>query len=244
MTIAASSQSGTSEFEFGALREANNYRAALVQEFTPYLKGRVREVGAGIGQMSGSLRKVPGVEHLVAVEPNQSFCDRFRVIHRGYDIIEGTVQDVPLDMEWNSIVSINVLEHIQEDLRELKAYRRLLRQTVGHLCLFVPARPEIYAPIDEDFGHFRRYVKEDLIEKLEKARFEVVHIRYYNFVGYFAWWLNFCVLRRRHFDPASVSFFDRVIFPKVHWWETKVAKPSFGQSLLAIAKVKWDSLPD
>lgn len=243
MTVAASAlQNETSEFEFAALREANNYRAALVEEFAPFLSGRVLEVGAGVGQMTGALRKVKTIEHLVAVEPNQAFCDRFRTVFRGQDIIEGTVRDVPMD-PWNAIVSINVLEHIRDDLKELKAYRRLLRQTVGHLCLFVPARPEIYAPIDEDFGHCRRYVKEDLAQKLEKARFKVVHLRYFNSAGYFAWWFNFCVLRRRHFDPASVSFFDRVIFPKVRWLESKMT-PSFGQSLLAIARVKWDDLPD
>ena len=59
-------------------------------------------------------------------------------------------------------------------------------------------------PIDGDFGHCRRYVKEDLAQKLEAARFEIVQLRYFNFVGYFAWWLNFCLLRRRHFDAASV----------------------------------------
>jgi SAM-dependent methyltransferase len=245
MTVAVSSfQPSTSEFEFSALREANNYRAAIVQEFAPYLRGRVLEVGAGVGQMTAGLRKVHGVEHLVAVEPNPVFCDRFRTIFRGHDIIEGTVQDVPTDMEWNTIVSINVLEHIRDDVKELKAYKRLLRPTVGYLCLFVPARPEIYAPIDQDFGHCRRYVKEDLAEKLKTAGFHVLQLRYFNFVGYFAWWLNFCVLRRREFDPAKVSFFDRVIFPKVHWFETKIARPSFGQSLLAVAKVKWNSLPD
>jgi len=245
MTVAASSlQTSTSDFEFGALKEAHNYRAALVQEFGPYLNGRVLEVGAGIGQMTGVLRKVNTIEHLVAVEPNASFCDRFRTVFRGHDLIEGTVQDVRLDIPWNTIVSINVLEHIQDDLKELKAYRRVLRQTVGYLCLFVPARPEIYAPIDGDFGHCRRYVKEDLAQKLEAARFEIVQLRYFNFVGYFAWWLNFCLLRRRHFDAASVRFFDQSIFPKVYWFETKIARPSFGQSLLAIAKVKWDSMPD
>ena len=142
MSIAATvTQTPTSEFEFGALREANNYRAALIEAFRPYLKGRVMEIGAGIGQMTSALRKVDEIEHLVAVEPNSSFCDRFRTIFRGQDLIEGTVHNVP-------------------------------------------------------------------------------------------------------FDPARVGYFDRVIFPKVHWFETKVATPSFGQSLLAIAKVKWDNLPD
>lgn len=245
MSLAASSlATSASDFEFEALRHANNYRQALVEEFSPYLKGRVVEVGSGIGQMTALLRKVPTVERLVAVEPNASFCERFRTVFKGQDIVEGTVDDVPSDTEWNALVSINVLEHILEDVRELKRYRKLLYKTQGHLCLFVPARPEIYAPIDRDFGHFRRYVLDEVAEKLEKAKFEVVKLRYFNFAGYFAWWANFCLLRRRHFDPSAVSFFDRAIFPKVHWFETRVAKPAFGQSLLAVAKVKWGELPE
>ena len=245
MTIPAGYlEQSKSEFEFAALREANNYRAALVEEFSPWLAGRVLEIGAGIGQITQLLRKVRNIEHLVAVEPNAGFCDRFRTLFRGQDIIEGTVKDVPLDQPWKCIVSINVLEHITEDLKELKAYRRLLRSTVGHLCLFVPARPEIYAPIDADFGHVRRYVKEDLAQKLEQAGFEVVKLRYFNCAGYFGWWWNFCLLRRRYFDPKAVRFFDQSIFPKVHWFETKVGSFSFGQSLLAVARVKWDGLPD
>lgn len=245
MVVSASYvEQSNADFEFGALREANNYRAALVEEFSPYLTGRVLEIGAGIGQMTQLLRKVRTIEQLVAVEPNSGFCDRIRTVFRGQDLIEGTVTDVPLDQPWNCVVSINVLEHITDDMRELKAYRRVLRSTRGHLCLFVPARPEIYAPIDADFGHIRRYVKEDLTQKLEKAEFEVLKLRYFNFVGYFGWWWNFCLLRRRHFDPRAVSFFDRAIFPKVHWFETKVAQPNFGQSLLAIARAKSESLLD
>jgi len=106
------------------------------------------------------------------------------------------------------------------------------------LCLFVPARPEIYAPIDGDFGHFRRYAKPELREKLISAGFEILNLRYYNFVGYFAWWLGFCLLKKRGLGPTSVRFFDRFIFPAVYGLETKICAPPFGQSLLAMARAQ------
>ena len=62
-------------------------------------------------------------------------------------------------LSWNAILSINVLEHIESDADELATYFRLLKPARGALCLFVPARPDIYAPIDKDFGHFRRYTR-------------------------------------------------------------------------------------
>ena len=111
-----------------------------------------------------------------------------------------------------------------------------MRATDGALCLFVPARPEIYAPIDKDFGHFRRYTRPELRGKLQRAGFRIERLRYYNLVGYFAWWFNFCVLKKRGFDAGAVRFFDRAIFPWSHWLEVNVSPPPLGQSLLAVAR--------
>jgi hypothetical protein len=97
---------------------------------------------------------------------------------------------------------------------------------------------EIYADIDKDFGHFRRYAKSELKQKLERAGFRILRLRYYNIAGYFAWWLNFCVLKSRHFNVGSVRFFDRVIFPVVHGFESRICPPFIGQSLLVAAKAE------
>jgi hypothetical protein len=104
--------------------------------------------------------------------------------------------------------------------------------------LFVPARPEIYAPIDKDFGHFRRYTRGELRKQMQQAGFELVRLEYFNAVGYLAWWLNFCVLRKRHFEVGKVMAYDRFIFPLVHWWESRIMRPILGQSLLVVGRAK------
>ncbi|MEQ1573415.1 MAG: class I SAM-dependent methyltransferase [Vicinamibacterales bacterium] len=223
-------------FEFEALRYARNYRHALRAEFASSLRGRIVEVGAGIGQMTELLVQAPGTGGVLAVEPDPGYCEQFRRRLPDQPLIQGTVADLPRDSRGDCVVSINVLEHIADDERELSEYARLLRHDSGVLCLFVPARPEIYAPIEEGFGHFRRYRRHELREKLERAGFEVVRLHYFNVFGYFAWWFNFCFLRRRHFDVAAVRFFDSAIFPTVHALESRVVRPPFGQSLLAIAR--------
>ena len=226
------------DFEFEALRHAVNYRRALIREFSPHLKERVIEVGCGIGQMTESLRKLSSIKYLLSVEPDPHFCREFRKTFPGQPLIEGTVDSVTDEKPWNGIVSINVLEHILEDERELAIYSRLLRSANGRLCLFVPARQEIYAPLDKDVGHHRRYTKPGLKKKLEAAGFEVEHIRYFNWVGYFGWWLTFRVMGTRKMNPASVKFFDRVIFPVVYAAESHICAPPFGQSLIAIARAR------
>ncbi|HWA95242.1 MAG TPA: class I SAM-dependent methyltransferase [Terracidiphilus sp.] len=225
-------------FEFAALDESKNYRAAILEDFGPYLTGRVLEVGAGVGQFSTELMRLSSVEHLTSIEPSASFCLNIRKSLPQLDLIEGTVADLPETAAFHAIFSSNVLEHIETDQDELIAYRHLLQQANGYLCLFVPARPEIYAPIDADFGHFRRYTRRELRNKLEIAGFQIVKLRYFNVTGYFAWWLSFCLLKKRSFDPKAVRFYDRLIFPWVHAFETHVAAPPFGQSLMAVAAAR------
>ena len=226
------------DFEFEALQEAGNYRSAMIREFSPHLAGDVIEIGAGIGQMTELLRGKPEIRRALAVEPDASFCARHRAAYPGHELIEGTIAKVDPKSSWDAILSINVLEHIEKDEAELEVYAGLLRERRGALCLFVPARPEIYSPIDRDFGHFRRYTRPELRRKLEAAGFEILRLNYYNFPGYFAWWLNFCLLKKRKFEVAKIRFYDRVIFPAVSFLESKVTRPPIGQSLLAVARAR------
>jgi SAM-dependent methyltransferase len=228
----------TEDFEFAALSEAKNYRAALLREFSGHLRGQVLEVGAGIGQITEELLKNSAISKLVSIEPDAVFCAKLRAAFPAHTLIQGTIDDLPGEEVWNAILSVNVLEHIQEDERELSTYQQKLAREKGVLCLFVPARPEIYAPIDKDFGHFRRYTRPKLRQKLERAGFEILRLRYYNFIGYFAWWLSFCVLKKHGFDLRAVRLFDRVIFPPVHGIESKICPPPIGQSLMVMARAK------
>lgn len=229
----------TEDFEMGALSLANNYRAALLKEFSSWLRGNVLEVGAGIGQFTGAMKKLPHITRLVSIEPHPPFHQEMTAKFPGHTVIPGTIRDLPAaDNQWDTIINFNVLEHIKDDEPELRRYHERLRKNNGTLCLFVPARPEIYSRLDKDFGHFRRYTKPELRRKLEAAGFEIIHLRYYNFVGYFAWGLVFTLLKTRHFNPASVRFFDRYIFPPVHGFESRICPPFIGQSLLVAARAK------
>jgi len=226
------------DFEFASLMAAKNYRAAILNDFRGPLRGNVIEVGAGIGQITAHLLECGDIRNLTSIEPSGDFCSRIRSQFPDLDLVQGTISDLRTEKDWNAILSINVLEHIEADEAELAIYHGLLKPTNGTLCLFVPARSEIYAPIDRDFGHYRRYALPELKRKLDYAGFKIQELRYYNMVGYFAWWANFCVFKKRAFDIRSVRLFDRMIFPAVHWFERHVSAPPFGQSIIAIASAR------
>jgi len=234
MSLTPNSNALNDDFEFAALNAACYYPRAIFREFRPYLRGNVVEVGAGIGQMAKLFSNEIGVSNFTAVEPDARFASQFRKEFPEIKLVEGTVSALGHETAYDAVVSINVIEHIEDHLDELKRYKKLLAPTKGHVCILTPARPEIYALIDADFGHFRRYTKESISELLVTAGFTPKKIFYFNFPGYFAWWLNFKMMKSRSFNPLMVSLYDRLIFRFFHMIERNLVRPPMGQSVVAI----------
>lgn len=226
----------TEDFEFAALSEAKNYRQAIVSEFAPYLKGRILEVGVGIGQTSEAILSLPGVTELVGVEPDERFQQGFSQRLPHIRLLGGTTADLEKAESFDGAVMVNVLEHIEDDFEELVRVKDILSPNNGHLCLLIPARQEIYSKLDSHFGHFRRYSRRDLQNKLERAGFKIHRLSYFNFVGYFAWALRFRLMGSMTFDIDQVRLFDQRVFPRAHWVESRICRPPIGQSLIAIAQ--------
>ena len=109
MTRESDAQAGYSDFEFAALQEAKNYRAALMHYFNLYLRGNVLEVGAGIGQITAELRRTPAIKKLTSIEPDAALCHALHSRFPDHQLLHGTVHDLRSEVTWNAIVSINVL---------------------------------------------------------------------------------------------------------------------------------------
>lgn len=225
----------TEDFEFAALSEAVNYRRAIISEFAPYISGRALEVGAGIGQTTEALLELERIVEVVAVEPDHRFQNQFAKRLPHVRLVRGTTHDLALNEHFNATIMVNVLEHIDNDVDELLRQRVLLRENQGSLCILVPARPELFSKLDAHFGHFRRYTRIELQQKIERAGFTLRKIHYFNVVGYFAWALRFRIMGSMSFDIDQVRMFDRRIFPWMHRFESSVCRPPFGQSLIAVA---------
>jgi len=226
----------TEDFEFAALSEAVNYRKAIIREFEQHLKGDVLEIGAGIGQISEAILTLPSVKKLVGIEPEPAFQDGFRQRLPDVRLVAGTTRDLEPSESFDSAIMVNVLEHIEHDEEELRSIHRTLSERKGKLCILVPARQEIFSKLDTHFGHFRRYDKPTLRGRLERAGFEIESLHYFNMIGYFAWGLRYKILQGMDFDITQVRLFDRKIFPPTNFLETRLIRPPFGQSLIAVAR--------
>jgi 2-polyprenyl-3-methyl-5-hydroxy-6-metoxy-1,4-benzoquinol methylase len=222
-----------SDFEFKALALAHNYRREIACRFRPYLKGSVLEIGCGIGQFTSELARLPQIEKLCGLEPDARFREGFLAANPRIELIQGLASEGTAGQ--NALVSVNVLEHIEEDEKELTTYRSLLKPG-GHLCLFVPARRELFSSMDTALGHYRRYVKPELAGKLHAAGFRIKELCYFNPIGYLAWLVTFRLLKQRKFSPRSVAIFDRFLLP-ISLCLGRLIRNPIGQNLIAIAQV-------
>jgi SAM-dependent methyltransferase len=224
-------------YELTSMAHARNYYDWLSRVFAGVLRGTVVEQGAGTGLLSERLRRRYDVR-LVLVEPEPSLQQRLaRLADATTEVFAGTIEELAerrgAELA-DAVISTNVLEHVADDERCLHAIARLLKPG-GHLCLYVPARPELFGSLDRHFGHIRRYARADLVAKLRAAGLSVEWARYRNLVGALGWWFSGRILERQDLPEKQVRFYDSYVFPVAQYVESRLPPP-YGQNLLVLAR--------
>ena len=224
--------------DLDAMSVADRYGREIVRGFAPYLGRRVLEVGAGIGSISLLLlERRPARLHVVEPDAGcyaalaERVGDRGGVVaHNGY--LGGVLAGGGIGRV-DSVVSVNVLEHVEDDVAELALMHSALRPG-GHLCLWVPALPSLYSRLDRDLGHHRRYRRTELSARLADAGFETVALHYRDLVGMVAWFVS-CRLLGQRLTRGRVRLYDRLVMPvtaTVGRW----VRPPIGKNLVAVAR--------
>jgi SAM-dependent methyltransferase len=226
--------------ELDAMARARNYYRWILSAWRPHLGRVVVEFGAGIGTFSARLLEEPRVDRLFLVEPAPALHGRLATRFRDIDrvrVIPGILHDAAdalTSVEVDSIVSVNVLEHIHDDVGTLRAAHDILRPG-GRLFIFVPAFQFLYGSLDRAFGHVRRYTKRSLVALLESQGYEIVASRYMNLLGTVSWLMAGRVLRRHTLAPEAVALADRTLIPLSAGLE-RWFRPPFGQNVMVIAR--------
>lgn len=214
--------------DLDAMAAAGGYNAWLVERGRRWIRGRVLDAGAGIGTHTARLAELG--DEVVALEPEPELTPLIRRAAPGVEVVEGDAHDVggPFD----TIVCFNVLEHIEDDEGTMRRFRELLAPD-GTLLAVVPAHPALYGTLDRAFGHERRYRKDELRAKLERAGLRVAHVRHVNPLGAAGWLVHARLLRREHLPRRALSVYDRLV-PMLRVLDA-VPLP-IGLSLWAVAK--------
>lgn len=217
-----------------SMSQAIWYNQWTLQKFKQNLRGDILEVGCGIGNFTNTLASFGKVW---AFDINNEYVKQTKKLVLGKVLVGfGDVENGKYffnDQKFDTVVCLNVLEHIKSDSAALNNLFKLLKRE-GRLILLVPAHQFLYGEIDKSIGHFRRYTKSQLISKLKQIGFKIVSLRSLNFLGALGWFIAGKVLKLNTVGETNIKIFN-LIAPFILSLED-LFEPPIGTSILIVAE--------
>jgi SAM-dependent methyltransferase len=202
--------------ELALFARAHNWKRYIAAMLSPFVAGRVLEVGSGLGT-NIALFTNPNVTAWHGVEPDPELAEQARIAlarssHGGSGgIVTGTLDAIGEGEYFDSILYIDVLEHIEDDRRELaRAAAHLIPG--GQLTVLAPAHQFLYSAFDRAIGHYRRYNLETLTA-LRPPGCVVRRSMMLDAAGLLASLGNRFVYERSMPTEGQIAFWDRVLVP-------------------------------
>ena len=221
------------------LSEVDRYNEWIFEQFRPYVGKRVLDVGCAIGNITqylldrGFVYGIDVVEEFT-VEIKKRFADRLNFKAALFDIADPAVTFLASE-SIDTIICVNVLEHVEDDGQALDNMKRILVPG-GKLLLLVPALQWLYGTMDAADNHFRRYNKRMLRERLPAAGFTLEKVYYMNLVGIAGWFVNGKILKNELISTSHYSLYNKIV-PIISKVESLI-HPPIGLSLVSVATKK------
>lgn len=174
-------------FELEHFDSAKNFRKYQISLIKKFIKGKFVEVGAGKGGLVPFYKKLSN--DITIIEPEKKL---YKILKKKYSsrkikIKNQTITNV--NNKFDTIIYYDVLEHIKDDLNEVKNAKKKLKKD-GCLIFSVPAYQSFYSSFDKSVGHFRRYNKKNFFELEKKTGLKIEKLVYYDSVGFLFLVLN------------------------------------------------------
>jgi len=213
-----------------------NYWAKIVK---PYLGSSILDVGAGIGATAQLLSEHKCKRYL-ALEPDASFVDRMKranadgLFNTSFECLAGTIENLQINDYFDTILYIDVLEHIEKDKDELiQAAKHLLPG--GCIIILSPAHQFLYTPFDKAIGHVKRYNKKTLL-LAKPENFIVERICYLDSLGLIASLGNRLIIRSSNPNKSQVAIWDSWLVPCSTVFD-KMIGYKLGKSIFSVFRI-------
>ena len=183
------------------------YCMSFVKKF---IQGEVLEVGAGCGSFTRDYFNSD--LNITLTETDQkNYEDLKKFFYKKNNVTITNNKIFNIDKKFDTILYLHVLEHIEEDRKELEsAYEKLKKG--GRLIIMVPRHQKLYSNFDKAIGHFRRY-ELDFFEK-NLVNLERKLLISLDSVGYILYFLNKIFFKNETF-PSYLKIFiwDKIFTP-------------------------------
>jgi SAM-dependent methyltransferase len=202
--------------------QSHRFTRWLYNEVSAGLKGDVLEIGSGIGTYSEKIiNDKSHASHVMLTDIAPSYTEaltkKFSSNNNNNNV---SVSKLDLNRKedyekigygkFDSILGLNVLEHVENDEFALQQLYRMLKDE-GTMVLLVPCHKFLYNVLDKKAGHFRRYTKKELEYKVSKTQFIIQRIFYFNMLGIVGWYLNGGLAKNPQINGTAYRIFDSLV---------------------------------
>ncbi len=221
-----------------------NYTAGIIKKFTKgfstlhtashkkMMPLTILDFGAGIGSLAIEWVAQNGlIPDCIEIDPTQAQI----IKDRGFACFSDVNK---LQKKYEAIYTSNVLEHIENDEQTIKDLYMCLKPG-GRLAIYVPAFMCLWSQMDELAGHYRRYSRNELCQKVSLAGFKILSYHYVDSIGFLAWFY----LRLKGYNRGdsiaskkSLKFFDRILYPISHLFDLLGCRYFFGKNIFLMAE--------
>lgn len=224
--------------ELDLFSHARRWKGYWSRRIGASVRGRVLDVGAGMGATARLFAGHPSIESYLALEPDAALARAIAevapgALPRGFEVACGTSEALEPGARFDTILYIDVLEHIEGDREELARAATHLAEG-GRIVILAPAHNFLYSPFDAAVGHFRRYDRASLRAALP-AGLEVERMEYLDSVGMFASLGNRLLLRASQPTEGQIAFWDGWMVPVSRWLDPLLMHGA-GKSLHAVLR--------
>lgn len=170
----------------------DRYSKWIYHMYEKHIGKNVLDIGGGVGTaISFYIEKA---DRVIATELFENQIDIMNERFKDFSYFKALKADIMKDdfselAPFDTIILINVLEHIEDDIQALANMKKLLEEN-GKIIICVPAVSKLYCYMDKNVGHYRRYSKGELRVKAERAGLQVIENKYMNFMGTIPYWLK------------------------------------------------------
>ena len=226
-----------------SVAKADKLNQWMYETIRPFTRGNILELGSGLGNISkffiddDASITLSDIDDDYLAHLKKEFSSDSNV--KGFLSINLQKKDfnfyyAQLKEKFDTVFLLNVMEHLEDDDAAIQNINFLLKSD-GILIILVPAYKFLYSELDIQLGHFRRYTKKMLAEKVAKGSFRVEKSFYFNMMGIPAWYYG-KIKKLKVLSSGKMKLYNRLI--GIGRLLDKIAFKSIGLSVIAVARKK------
>lgn len=196
------------------IEKANKFNKWMYETIKPHCKGKILEIGSGIGNISEYF--VKDKQDIILSDLRDNYIEiaknKFSNEVLKIDLVDDNFDDKYnfLLGTFDTVFALNVVEHIKDDVLAISNCKKLLKKG-GHLVILVPAFQSLFNQFDVELEHYRRYTQKSLKNIIDKNNLTIKKIFSFNVIGILGWFVTGSILKKKTIPEGQMGLFNKLV---------------------------------